>query len=163
MSVDKFGRSKSGQIQSDSGVSIRYVNNNFMRKDDSRIKPVITIWAQEKGRMNNGQYEWSFGGGDTHQLGGYCMSVSGRILRGSISCADATGSSSDTIDSASVSVVINGRVNTNILVKPAGKYSFTTTFIPPVEVAQNDVINFRSNSNNNMSCHVASLLIQLDL
>ena len=30
---------------------------------DSR-KPVITIWAQEAGPLNRGEYEWSFGSGD---------------------------------------------------------------------------------------------------
>ena len=164
MSVDKFGRSKSGQIQSDSGVSIRYVNNNFMRKDDSRTKPVITIWAQKKGRLNSGNYEWSFGGGDTFRFGGYCMPASGRILRGSISSTNEdSGPDATSADRASVSIVINGQTTSNIIIKPAGKYSFTTTFTLPVEVAKNDAINFYTNTNSKMTCHIVSLLIQLDL
>ena len=52
---------------------------------DSR-KPLITIWAQENGPLNAGEYEWSFGSGDlyTHAKCGYCMPAAGRILRGSI-------------------------------------------------------------------------------
>ena len=117
MSVDIFGRHSSGQIYTEPGVSVRYVNNNFIRRDSSnevegdlsmnihkiknlaepinsrdavnkryvdRRKPIITIWAQEKGHLSRGQYGWSFGAGDTFRLGGYCMPVSGRIIRGSI-------------------------------------------------------------------------------
>ena len=53
---------------------------------DSR-KPLITIWAQENGPLNDGEYEWSFGSGDLYTLAkcGYCMPTSGRILRGSLS------------------------------------------------------------------------------
>ena len=35
MSVDKFGRYSSGQIHMEPGVSVRYVNNNFIRRDGS--------------------------------------------------------------------------------------------------------------------------------
>ena len=35
MSVDKFGRHSSGQIYTEPGVSVRYVNNNFIRRDGS--------------------------------------------------------------------------------------------------------------------------------
>ena len=94
MSVDKFGRHSSGQIYTEPGVSVRYVNNKFIRRDggdlnlsnnkivklseptevqdaatkqylDSR-KPLITIWAQENCPLNAGEYEWSFGSGDLY-------------------------------------------------------------------------------------------------
>ena len=35
MSVDKFGRHSSGQTYTEPGVSVRYVNNNFIRRDGS--------------------------------------------------------------------------------------------------------------------------------
>ena len=35
MSVDKFGRHSSGQMYTEPGVSVRYVNNNFIRRDGS--------------------------------------------------------------------------------------------------------------------------------
>ena len=35
MSVDKFGRHSSSQIYMEPGVSVRYVNNNFLRRDGS--------------------------------------------------------------------------------------------------------------------------------
>ena len=54
---------------------------------------LITIWAQENGPLNAGEYEWSFGSGDlyTHAKCGFCMSASGRILRGSISSVGDSG------------------------------------------------------------------------
>ena len=44
---------------------------------DSR-KPMITIWAQEVGPLNAGEYEWSFGSGDY-------MTISQFLTRGSLS------------------------------------------------------------------------------
>ena len=65
---------------------------------DSRQKPLITIWAQENGPLNAGEYEWSFGSGpsgDLYTLAkcGYCMPAAGRILRGSISSVSESGTS----------------------------------------------------------------------
>ena len=35
MSVDKFGRHSANQIYTEPGVSVRYVNNNFLKRDGS--------------------------------------------------------------------------------------------------------------------------------
>ena len=51
------------------------------------IKPIITVWAEEKGPLGNGHYELSFGNGSSggeHAYGGYSMSTPGRIIRGSL-------------------------------------------------------------------------------
>ena len=41
---------------------------------DFVARPVITIWAQEVGPLNRGEYEWSFGNGEyTHAQCGYCV------------------------------------------------------------------------------------------
>ena len=51
------------------------------------IKPIITVWAEEKGPLGDSHYEFSFGNGSSgneHAYGGYCMSASGRIIRGSL-------------------------------------------------------------------------------
>ena len=45
-------------------------------------KPIITVWAEEKGPLGDGHYEFSFGNGlsgSEHAYGGYCMSAPGRI------------------------------------------------------------------------------------
>ena len=51
------------------------------------IKTIITVWAEEKGSLGNGHYEFSFGNGSSgseHAYGGYCMSAPGRIIRASL-------------------------------------------------------------------------------
>ena len=51
------------------------------------IKPIITVWAEEKGPLGNGNYEFLFGNGSSgseHAYCGYCMSMPGRIIRGSL-------------------------------------------------------------------------------
>ena len=43
----------------------------------------ITVWAEEKGPVSNGNYEFSFGNGcsgSEQPYGGYCMSAPGRII-----------------------------------------------------------------------------------
>ena len=192
MSVDKFGRHSSSHIYTEPGVSVRYVNNNFLRRDgsndvdgelnmnnnkitgladptnaqdvvtkhyvDSR-KPVITIWAQELSNLNARQYEWSFGGGNTPEKMGYCMSTSGRILRGSLSSIN----NNNYVGLALVNIVINGRVNSQLLRKPNGAYGHTSVFNPPIAVSRNDIINFRTHADATADNSIASLLIELDL
>ena len=56
------------------------------------IKPIITVWAEEKGPLGNGHYEFSFGNGSSgseHAYGGYCMSAPGRIIRGSLTVTES--------------------------------------------------------------------------
>ena len=127
---------------------------------DSR-KPLITIWAQETGPLNAGQYEWSFGSGDyTPAECGYCMPAPGRILRGSLSSVNVANTSALAV----VSIVINGRVQSNHITKPSTAFSNTRTYEPPIEVAKNDRINFRTNlDTSNATNNIVSLLIELDL
>ena len=129
---------------------------------DSR-KPLITIWAQENGPLNTGEYEWSFGSGDLYTLAkcGYCMPAAGRILRGSLSSVNGDNTSGD----ARVSIVINGRNNDgDDIMKGMGRYSETTLFIFPIRLAQNDRINFRTVLDTvNATNSIVSLLIELDL
>ena len=47
------------------------------------IKPIITVWAEEKGPLGDGHYKFSFGNGSSgnkHAYGCYYMSASGRII-----------------------------------------------------------------------------------
>ena len=70
---------------------------------DSR-KPVIIIWGQHKGNLTSDQYQWSFGGGDISSAIGFPMSVSGRILRASLSSINGA----DPSGRISINIVING-------------------------------------------------------
>ena len=129
---------------------------------DSR-KPLITIWAQEVGPLNRKQYEWSFGTGDyTPANCGYCMPASGRILRGSIT---SIGESRAAVGVVRVAININRQVmSRNYITKSSIEHSSTTTFAPPIEVAQNNHINFVTAANTpNAVNNIVSLLIELDL
>ena len=140
-------------------TSARDVTNK--RYVDGR-KPLITIWAQEVGPLNNNQFEWSFGGeGTTPRRLGYCMPTSGRILSSSLSSIAESG----TAGNAGALIVINGQPKLdNQLVRPGGYYSYTKTFTTPTELAKNDRINFRTFGNTaNATNSIASLLIELDL
>ena len=77
------------------------------------IKPSITVWAEEKGPLGNGHYEFSFGNGSSgskHAYGGYCMSAPGRIIRGSLS---VTGSRNILSEEVKVNIVVNGKEQVN--------------------------------------------------
>ena len=54
-------------------------------------KPIITVWAEEKGPLGVGHYEFSFGNGSSgteHAYDGYCMNAPGRIIRGSLTVTE---------------------------------------------------------------------------
>ena len=129
------------------------------------IKPIITVWAEEKGPLGNGHYEFSFGNGSSgseHAYGGYCMSASGRIIRGSLT---VTESRIVLAEEVKVNIVVNGHewVNHSI-VKKSGDICSCIIFRDPIELKQCDVINFISRtSNNKITNAYVSILIELDL
>ena len=128
-------------------------------------KPIITVWAEEKGPLGNGHYEFSFGNGSSgaeHAYGGYCMSSPGRIIRGSLT---ATESRIILGEEVKVNIVVNGieQVNQSI-VKKSGDICSCTVFNDPIELKQCDVINFISRTaNNKITNACVSILIELDL
>ena len=71
------------------------------------------MWAEEKGPLGDGHYEFSFGNsssGSEHAYGGYCMSASGRIIRGSLM---ATASRNIISEEVKVNIVVNGKEQVN--------------------------------------------------
>ena len=106
------------------------------------VKPIITVWAEEKGPLGNGHYEFSFGNGSSgseHAYGGYCMSAPGRIIRGSFM---ATESRIVLSEEVKVNIVVNGKEQVNhSIVKKSGDICSCTIFCDPVELKQCDVIN----------------------
>ena len=83
------------------------------------MKHTITMWAEEKGPLGNGHYEFSFGNGSSgseHAYGGYCMNAPGRIIRGSLT---ATESKVILSQEVKVNIVVNRteRVNHSIVKK----------------------------------------------
>ena len=129
------------------------------------IKPIITVWAEEKGPLGNGHYEFSFGNGSSgpeHAYGGYCMSASGRIIRGSLTVTESRNILSEEVK---VNIVVNGKEQLNqSIVKKSGDICSCTIFRDPIELKQCDVINFISRTaNNKVTNAYVSILVELDL
>ena len=62
-------------IDGKDAVNKAYVDGKAIQPP-APIKPIITVWAEEKGPLGNGHYEFSFGNGSSgveHAYGGYCM------------------------------------------------------------------------------------------
>ena len=73
-------------------VNKAYVDKKVSLPSLISPKPIITVWAEEKGPLGNGHYEFSFGNGSNgseHAYGGYCMSAPGRIIRGSLTATES--------------------------------------------------------------------------
>ena len=128
------------------------------------IKPIITVWAEEKGPLGNGHYEFSFGNGSgyDHAYGGYCMSAPGRIIRGSLMATESRNILSEEIK---VNIVVNGKEQVNqSIVKKSGDICSCSIFRDPIELNQCNVINFISRTaNSKVTNAYVSILIELDL
>ena len=128
-------------------------------------KPIITVWAEEKGPLGDGHYKFSFGNGlsgSEHAYDGYCMTAPGRIIRGSLT---ATESKNIFAGEVKVNIMVNGKeqVQESVVKKPADICS-CTIFNNPIELKQCDVINFISRTaNNKITNAYVSILIEIDL
>ena len=128
-------------------------------------KPIITVWAEEKGPLGDGHYEFSFGNGSSggdHAYGGYCMSTPGRIVRGSLTATERRIILGEEIK---VNILINGKEHAQeSIVKKSGDLCSCTIFNNPIELKQCDVINFISRTaNSKITNAYVSILIELDL
>ena len=106
------------------------------------IKPIITVWKEEKGPLGNGHYEFSFDNGSSgseHAYGGYCINAPGRIIRGSLTATESRNILSEEVK---VNIVVNGKEQVNqSIVKKSGDICSCTIFRDPIELKQCDVIN----------------------
>ena len=113
------------------------------------IKPIITVWAEDKGPLGDGHYEFSFGDGSSgseRAYGGYCMSVSGRIIRRSLTATESRNILSEEVK---VNIVVNRKEQVNnSIVKKSGDICSCTIFRDPIELKQCDVIHFISRTTN---------------
>ena len=151
-------------IDGKDAVNKDYVDGRIIQPP-APIKPIITVWAEEKGPLGNGHYEFSFGNGcsgSEHAYGGYCMSASGRIIRGSLT---VTESKIILAEEVKVNIVVNGKEQVNqYIVKKSGDICSCTIFRDPIELKQCDVVNFVSRTTNNKVTNAyVSILIELDL
>ena len=128
-------------------------------------KPVITVWAEEKGPLGNGNYEFSFGNGSSggeHAYGGYCMTAPDRIIRGGLTVTEQRKIFAEEVK---VNVTVNGKEQVlESIVKKSGDLCSCTIFNTPIELQQCDVINFVSRTaNSKITNAYVSILIELDL
>ena len=142
-----------------------YVDNIVSLPSLIGPKPIITMWAEEKGPLGDGHYEFSFGNGSSgseHAFGRYCMSAPGRIIRGSLTVAKSRVILSENVK---VNIVINGIEQvSHSIVKKSGDICSCAIFPDPIELNQCNVINFISRTDNNRITNAyVSILIKLDL
>ena len=128
-------------------------------------KPIITVWAEEKGSLGDGHYEFSFGNGSSgseHAYGGYCMSAPGRIIRGSLMVTEQKKIFAGEVK---VNITVNGKEQVlESIGKTSGDICSCTIFNNPIELKQCDVINFISRTaNNKITNTYVSILIEIDL
>ena len=152
-------------IDGKDAVNKAYVDGKTILPSLIGPKPIITVWAEEKGPLGNGHYEFSFGNGSSgaeHAYGGYCMSAPGRIIRGSLTVTESRNILSEEVK---VSIVVNGKEQVNqSIVKKSGDICSCTIFRDPIKLEQCDVINFISRTaNNKVTNAYVSILIELDL
>ena len=146
-------------------VNKAYVDKKISLPSLIGSKPIITVWAEEKGPLNNGHYEFSFGNGSSgpeHAYGGYCMTTPGRIIRGSLT---ATENRNIFAGEIIVNITVDGKEQTQeSIVKKSGDLCSCTIFKNPIELKQCDIINFISRTaNNKITNAYVSILIELDL
>ena len=146
-------------------VNKAYVDKKLSLPSLIGPKPIITVWAEEKGPLNNGHYEFSFGNGSSgpeHGYGGYCMTAPGRIIRGSLT---ATESNNIFAGELIVNIIVNRKEYTQeSIVKKSGELCSCTIFRDPIELKQCDIVNFISRTaNNKITNAYVSILIELDL
>ena len=95
-------------IDGKDAVNKAYVDDKTIQPT-APIKPIITVWAEEKGPLGNGHYKFSFGNGSSgseHAYGGYSMSAPGRIIRGSLTATEGKNILSEEVK---VNIVVNGK------------------------------------------------------
>jgi hypothetical protein len=95
------------------------------------------LWAEESNRLNNNQYEWSYGDSDTDIDGGLTQIRDGHIIGMSLNLPTAGGGNTQ------VEVVVNG-VGSGSVTAPGGSRTAFTEFAVPVAFSAGDVITFRT-------------------
>lgn len=125
-------------------------------------KPVIVIWAEENGSLAAETYEWSFGnGGEGNAKYGFCMPVSGRVKRASLSATSGQNMTSE----VRVQVIVNGTAADGYeILKPSSSWGDLTVFPVPLEQQAEDIVNFKTKTTNSSATHaIVVLLVEIDV
>ena len=123
-------------------------------------KPVIAVWAEEKGPLDENAYEWSFGnGGGVDALSGFPMSVPGRVKSMALRVVPEAAA-------AHVALVVNGvTIREYKVTKSSSQRVGIVRWDAGCELALGDCINFQTvrTSNIRATAGIVSALIELDL
>ena len=106
-------KKRARSIDGKDAVNKAYVDDRTIQPVAPITKPIKTVWAEEKGPLGNGHYEFSFGNGSSgseHAYAVYCMSKPGRIIRGSLTVTESRNISSDEVK---VNITVNGQEQVN--------------------------------------------------
>jgi hypothetical protein len=131
---------------------------------DERINnlpsPVITVWASSKNGIVNNKYEWYFGETSRDNVrGGYKMLANGRVLRGAINIYFSNSDREFNTNTPIARLVVNKQEQVNYQI-----HNYVKSFIPPLELNLNDVLNIKSVTTiSGVVSATISLLIELDL
>ena len=116
-------------------------NKGYVDDRVARVKRYyVTVWAESKGPLSDGQFEWGFGGAVKYnRRSGYTMLVPGGIHKIGLS-----GGSENT--DSEVHLVVNGveKGEDFGIVKPPGQRSVVKRFTRPLYLNQGDVISLIS-------------------
>ena len=128
-------------------------------------KPIITVWAEEKGPLGDGHYEFSFGNGSSsseHAYEGYCMTAPGKIIRGSLTVTEQKKIFAGEVK---INITVNRKEQVlESIVKKPGDICSCTIFNNPIKLKQCDVINFiPRTANSKITNAYVSILIEIDL
>ena len=131
--------------------------------DTTRVKPLITIWVEGRGRIEHFDYKFLFGDGfEGHNRSGYPMVAAGRVLRMGLMAITREGSNAG---KTTVCIVVNGLPHRDYkIAKPVREHSAVTIFARPFELGLGSVINFMATQTDTSAvATVVSALIELDL
>ena len=122
-------------------------------------KPVIAVWAEEKGPLDENAYEWSFGNGGVDALCGFPMSVPGRVKSMALRVVPEAAA-------AHVALVVNEMTirEYKVTKSPSQKVGIVR-WDAGYELAPGDCINFQTvrTSNIRATSGIVSALIEVDL
>lgn len=134
------------------------------KKDLRNFKPVITIWGEAKGKLQQNNFDFSFGDSSFTRFTGYTMLTSGRILKMGLSGG---------VDNEPVSVFVcvngqnKGKITKEIITKENAMtnrfHSAVTAFNPPIELQEGEVVSFKTADElPRARSTVVSLLVEID-
>ena len=121
------------------------------------MKPIIAIWAEEKGTFSAGEYEFAFVNGSAGGQKGYPMLVHGRVTRMGLTTTPQD-------KGARVVLVVHGNAADRVVSKSATQAVGILSWGEAYELGPGDYINFRTIwADWDIHSAVVSLLIELDL